>query len=97
MTSSVKLGVPILMDNSADTVSMLRHMATEIEKAPEGEPPVICAIIIAMRADGGWAAMTSMAVDPMAGVALLEFAKLDLMSGGARWEQFQPAANEPKL
>jgi hypothetical protein len=75
---------------------MLHHMAATIEAAPAEDPPVVAVIIIAMRADGNWAAMTSMAVDPMAGTALLEYAKLDLMSGGSRWTHFRPtSANEP--
>lgn len=83
------------MSEKRSVSDMLRHMALVVEGVPEDQPPVVAAIIIALRADGGWAAMTSMAVDPMAGVALLEYAKLDLMSGGERWTQFDPkAAND---
>lgn len=83
---------------SETAVLMLRHMAVEIERENEESPPVVAVVIIALRADGSWGAMSSMSVDPFAGTALLEFAKHDLLQGGSRWTQFQPAAdaaNEP--
>lgn len=75
-----------------ETVTMLRHLAAQIEGDEEND--VVAALVISMRSDGAWAATCNKEVDPMAGVALLEFAKLDLMAGGHRWTKFEPAAND---
>lgn len=78
---------------------MLRHVAEEIDQSDPEAPPIIAATVVILRADGVWSAMASPGLSPFMGSALLDHAKTDLILGGQRWTEFQPAgkaANEPK-
>lgn len=74
-----------------DAAGMLRHFATEIDDAGQ---PIAAGIVIILNGTGAWSAMTTKGMSPLVGVALLEFAKTDLVEGGNRWTEFTPKAEK---
>jgi hypothetical protein len=71
-----------------NVATMLRHMADECEKLPPDEQPQGGAILV-LNARGEWSA-TMTGLGPFGATALVEYAKVDLVCGGGRWEEFAP-------